>query len=317
MDQTFALSLFLFLPPIFILLLSIKRGKSSKLKLPPSPPKLPFIGNLHLLGSVPHRSLRSLSNKHGPLMLLQLGQVQTLVISSPDLARDVMKTHDLIFASRPPSKIARLILRGSNDIAFAPYGEYWRQARKLCVTHLLSSKMVQSFQRVREEEVELMIAKIYQVCSSVPVVNMSEVLNSFASNVLSRVVSFEFFREEERKRTLCKLATENGELLGGFYVGEFFPQIGRALDIFGMDVSSRAKRTSEKWNKILDEVIRDNANRSQNDTADKNIDFIDILLSLENELSSIDFPFTRDNIKAILIVSLLIILLSDYFNVNS
>jgi hypothetical protein len=41
----------------------------------------------------------------------------------------------------------------SSDIAFSPYGEHWRQARKLVTTHLLTVKKVQSYRIAREQEV--------------------------------------------------------------------------------------------------------------------------------------------------------------------
>lgn len=49
---------------------------------------------------------------------------------------------------------ADIIRYGPTDIAFAPYGEYWRQARKLLTTHMLSAKVVHSFRHGRQEEVE-------------------------------------------------------------------------------------------------------------------------------------------------------------------
>lgn len=47
----------------------------------PSPPnKLPIIGHMHLMGALSHVSLRDLTAKHGPdLMLLRLGAVPTVV----------------------------------------------------------------------------------------------------------------------------------------------------------------------------------------------------------------------------------------------
>ncbi|KAL7094228.1 hypothetical protein ACP275_11G089300 [Erythranthe tilingii] len=73
----------------------------AKKRLPPSPRKLPVIGNLHQVGSSPHRSLHSLSRKHGPFMLLRFGRVPVLVVSSADAAREIMKNQDAIFSNRP------------------------------------------------------------------------------------------------------------------------------------------------------------------------------------------------------------------------
>uniref|UniRef100_A0A452XJ46 Uncharacterized protein n=1 Tax=Aegilops tauschii subsp. strangulata TaxID=200361 RepID=A0A452XJ46_AEGTS len=123
-------------------------------RLPPSPMALPIIGHLHLVGSIPHVCLRDLARKHGPdLMLLRLGAVPTLIVSSPRAAEAVLRTHDHIFASRPHSVLADIMMYGMLDVGFAPYGEYWRQTRKLVTTHLLSVKKVQSFRSACEEEV--------------------------------------------------------------------------------------------------------------------------------------------------------------------
>ena len=117
-----------------------------KQQLPPSPPGLPIIGHLHLIGDLPHVSLRDLSAKHGRdgLMLLHLGAATTLIVSSPQAAETIMRTHNHVFASRLVSTVSDDLMYGSSDIAFSPYGEHWRQARKLVTTHLLTVKKVHS-----------------------------------------------------------------------------------------------------------------------------------------------------------------------------
>jgi hypothetical protein len=135
------LSLVFLIPFLYV----FKRSRSVKPNLPPSPPKLPIIGNLHQLGTLPHRSLQALSNKYGPLMFLYIGSAPTLVVSSAEMAREMMKTHDIIFSNRPQSIAAKILLYGCKDVGFSPYGEYWRQARKISVLELLSIKSVQSF----------------------------------------------------------------------------------------------------------------------------------------------------------------------------
>ncbi|KAG7536470.1 Cytochrome P450 superfamily [Arabidopsis suecica] len=106
---------------------SRSKRTTTKLNPPPSPWRLPVIGNLHQLSLHPHRSLHSLSLRYGPLMLLHFGRVPTLVVSSADMAHDVMKTNDLKFADRPKRKAVSTFLNGGRDVAFSPYGESWRQ----------------------------------------------------------------------------------------------------------------------------------------------------------------------------------------------
>ena len=53
--------------------------------LPPSPPRLPIIGNFHQLETYPHRSLQSLSETYGDLMMIYLGSSPILIVSFADL----------------------------------------------------------------------------------------------------------------------------------------------------------------------------------------------------------------------------------------
>ena len=98
---------------------SIAKGQSHK--LPPGPWKLPFIGNLHqLVFSLPHRSLRDLAMKYGPIMQLQLGEVLAITISSPKVAEEVPKTHDAVFANRPTVLTIEVICYDNSSLIFSP-----------------------------------------------------------------------------------------------------------------------------------------------------------------------------------------------------
>ncbi|GLJ32663.1 hypothetical protein SUGI_0657150 [Cryptomeria japonica] len=89
--------------PVCLLLLiwrrNIKRGVS--LPLPPGPPAWPIVGNLFQVGEKPHESLFALSQHYGPLMTLSLGMKKAVVVSSPEMAKEFIKTHDHIFAGQP------------------------------------------------------------------------------------------------------------------------------------------------------------------------------------------------------------------------
>ncbi|KAL2491855.1 Cytochrome [Abeliophyllum distichum] len=109
---------------IFLFKWYFNTRSTARKRLTPSPPKLPVIGNLHKVGLYPHRSLQALSNRYGSLMMLHLGNVVAVIVSSADAAREIMKNQDLIFSNRPESILPDEVVYGSKDIVFAAYGDY-------------------------------------------------------------------------------------------------------------------------------------------------------------------------------------------------
>ena len=80
---------------------------------------------------------------YGPIMFLDLGYAPILVVvSSVDMAKEIMKTNDTIFSNRTETTAANFLFYGSTDVAFSQYGEYWREAKKIGVQELLSLKRV-------------------------------------------------------------------------------------------------------------------------------------------------------------------------------
>ncbi|KAM0839933.1 hypothetical protein ACQ4PT_059978 [Festuca glaucescens] len=276
-----------------------RKEQQQENRLPPSPPAMPIIGHLHLVGSRPHVSLHSLARKHGPdVMLLCLGAVPTLVVSSPRAAEAVLRTHDRVFASRPRSVVADIILYGSCDVAFAPYGEYWRQARKLMTTHLLSVRRVQSFRGAAIEEVSMVMAKISEVATAGGMVDMSELLNSFSNDMACRIVSGKFFLKEGRTKLLRDLINDSSQLLGGFNLEDYFPALAR-VGVLKRTVCAKAERVRNRWGNLLDKVINDRVSKEKSTFDHKDADFVDILLSIQHE-----YDLTREHMKALLTESL-------------
>ncbi|XP_061349460.1 cytochrome P450 736A117-like [Gastrolobium bilobum] len=287
----------------FILLFIIKWFfNSTTIKnSPPSPPRLPILGNLHQLGLFPHRTLQSLAQKYGHLMLLHFGKVPVLVVSSADAAREVLKTHDLVFSNRPHRKINDILFYDSKDVASATYGEYWRQIRSLIVLNLLSNKKVQSFRRVREEETARMMENIKECSSSSLLVNLSNLCSSLTNDIVCRVAMGKRYREGELGKKFQQLLLEFGELLGTIVIGDYIPWLdwlGKLVNGFWGRAEKVAKHLDEFIDEVIDEHIRCHGD-AEVDSEDQN-DFVDILLSIQ-KTNTVGFQVDRTTIKALIL----------------
>lgn len=293
------IAFFVFLLLSSILLVKQRNRKSlGKKKLPPGPRKLPLIGNLHnLIGGLPHHIFRDLSRKYGPLIHLQLGQVGTILISSPRLAKEVMKTHDLTFATRPDNLAGDVMFYGSTDIVFAKYGEYWRQMRKISVLELFSAKNVRSFGSIRMDESLLMIASIRESVGKA--VNLSTKLANYTSSVVCRAA---FGRLCPDQHEFIELVDEASVLAAGFDIGDLFPSLKFIQFLTGL--KPKLMKVHNKVDKILDHVInehRKNMGRRNGEFGEE--DLTDSLLRIQQSGGDLQFPISDNNIKAILFVS--------------
>ncbi|KAK8521189.1 hypothetical protein V6N12_005100 [Hibiscus sabdariffa] len=264
---------------------------------PPSPPKLPIIGNLHQLSRLPHRSLHSLSKKYGPLMLLNLGQVPTLVISSSEIVEEIAKKHDITFANRPSITAGKIMFYGNLSLGFAPYGEYWRTVKKICVSELLSQKKVQSFRFVREEEITSLINKLRHECSNGSSVNLSQMLLETSFNITCTCIIGKKAKEDGN---FADLSTRIMKLLTAFSFGNFFPYLGW-LDVL-TGLIGRSKAASNELDAFLESVIEMQIKSSENNMVDDDHNPKDIVQSLLHLIQTDQYTrLTRNSIKAILL----------------
>ncbi|KAK1399214.1 Psoralen synthase [Heracleum sosnowskyi] len=282
----------LFLVTIFLYKWLVKKTPSKN--LPPSPPRLPIIGNLHQIGPDLHISLRDLARKYGPLMQLQFGRVPVLVVSSAEATREVLKTHDVVFSQRPiTSAIDKLCYKG-RDVAFSRYSEYWRQVRSTCVTQLLSNSRVHSFHNIREEEVALLIQNIENSASEV--INLGEQLIQLTRNVVCRVSVGSEYLSGHKGKLYQKLLAEVTEMLAYTYsIGDFIPLLGWVDWLSGS--KARVEKTAKEVDAFLEGALRDHIKTMASNKGSANDDFLSILL----EIREADAGSTLDEecIKAI------------------
>ncbi|KAL8057283.1 hypothetical protein ABFS82_04G175700 [Erythranthe guttata] len=271
---------------------------TNKKNLPPSPRKLPIIGNLHQLGPLPHQDFHFLARKHGPVMLLHFGSGPVVVVSSAETAREIMKTHDLTFVNRPHYSVQKKLFYDGKDVSFAPYGEFWRQLKSILVVHLLSNKMVQSFRSVRKDETALFVEKIREYSSSLEknVVNLSEMFSELTNDGICRSAFGRKYGDSENGGKSMSLLAEFLELLGIISIGDIFPWLGWISRVNGLD--KRVRRVAKELDDFLEGLIRERMEKPEGGKNGGN--FIDIVLEIFNDKAS-GFSVDRDSIKALIL----------------
>ncbi|KAL8252594.1 hypothetical protein R6Q59_036287 [Mikania micrantha] len=279
--------------PVLYLLTKLTATKPKPPNLPPQPWKLPFIGHLHhLSGSLPHQALANLAQKLGPIIHLQLGEIKAVVISSPDLAKQIMKTDDLSFATRPKLLCAEIVGYNYIDIAFAPYGDYWRQMRKLSILELLSAKRVESFESVRDEESWNVVEATMK--ESPRPVNVTEKIFTMM-NVISFRVSVGSRCKNQAK--LLELIEQILSAAGGFDVADLYPSFKLLHLVSGL--RKKLMKIHHDVDEMFEGIISDHLDRRAAGETDHG-DLLDVMLRLKDE-GGLQFPITNDNIKAILL----------------
>ncbi|XVE88619.1 hypothetical protein DITRI_Ditri19aG0084100 [Diplodiscus trichospermus] len=287
------------LATLSLILLSLRLlHRRRKLNLPPGPKPWPIIGNLNLISSLPHQSIHALSQKYGPIMQLKFGSSPVVVGSSAEMAKEILKTHDITFAGRPKITAGKYTTYNYSDITWSPYGPYWRQARKMCMTELFSAKRLESYEYIRREEMKLLLKGLYE--SSGTQILLKDHLSNLSLNVISRMVFGKKYAEEtgeseivtpkEFKEMLDELFLLNGVL----NIGDSIPWLN-FLDLQGY--IKRMKALSKKLDKFLEHVLDEhNAKRKGvKDYVAK--DLVDVLLQVAED-PDLDVKLERKGVKA-------------------
>ena len=210
-----------------------------------------------------------------------------------------MKSHDTVFAFRPRLLFSQIILYDCADVAFAPYGEYWRQIKKICVLELLSTARVQSFRHIREEEVFNLVDWTASNVGSA--INLTNRIQSTTYSIISRAA---FGEKSEYHDEFISLVGEASEVYGSFCLADLFPSFKFP------DVINRARPNLEKIKqraeRILEIIIKKHKEEMQETKTRKNLDLVDVLLKFHCNSDHLGFFLTSDNVKAVIWVSIII-----------
>ncbi|XP_068342585.1 cytochrome P450 84A1-like [Pyrus communis] len=292
-----------FIFPLLFLLPLIFRFR----RLPPYPPGpkgLPLIGNMLMMDQLTHRGLAKLAKQYGGIFHLRMGFLHMVAVSNPEVARQVLQVQDNIFSNRPATIAISYLTYDRADMAFAHYGPFWRQMRKLCVMKLFSRKRAESWESVRDEVDSAVRTVTVHVGSPV---NIGELVFSLTKNIIYRA-AFGTSSQEGQDEFIAILQ-EFSKLFGAFNIADFIPSLGW-VDPQGLN--NRLAKARESLDRFIDTIIDDHMEKKKKNNKglnDGETDMVDDLLAFYSEEAKVNesednlqnaIKLTRDNIKAII-----------------
>lgn len=273
---------------IIFFLYKIILSKPKNKNLPPSPPSLPILGHLHLLKAPFHRTLQSLSQRYGPIFFLRLGCQPVLVVTSSWAAEECFSKNDIVFANRPKFIIGEHLGYNHSLLIWSPYGDYWRNLRRVTTITMLSLRRINEAGPTRKIEIDNMISELLQGGTRKRV-NLNAIFEKVARNFMMRVVNGKtwekmIIRPPSNLMTIC----------------DFFPFL-RWVGFNGIEKELRKlkKERDEFLQSLVDECRETRGGISCDEQIGENTNLIEQLLDLQQ--SEPEY-YTDDVLKGIILV---------------
>ncbi|KAK6160646.1 hypothetical protein DH2020_004027 [Rehmannia glutinosa] len=251
---------YIILSAIFILILKYFLANTQKPNnKPPSPPSLPLIGHLHLVKEPLHRNLQALSEKYGNILQLQLGFRKVLLVDSPSAVEECFTRNDIVFATRPFTLATKHFSYDFTTISVAPYGDHWRNLRRLAALEIFSTARISMFEKVRTKELMILLSELFRnskLDGGSTKVDLNSKFTEIVFNVLSMTIAGKRYYGENvvDARKVRFIMREMVEYSGNRNLGDLFPFL-QWVDFQGLE--KRFASLMAKIDKFIQDLINE------------------------------------------------------------
>ncbi|XP_057973032.1 cytochrome P450 81Q32-like [Malania oleifera] len=255
--------------------------------LPPSPFLFfPMIGHLYLVKKPLHRCLSKISARYGPVIHLRFGSRPVLVVSSSAAAEECLTKNDIVLANRPRLLAGKIMGYNYTTLNWAPYGDHWRNLRRISSLEILSNHRLHVLSDVRSGEVRSLLRRL--AGASGRPVEMKEAFFEMILNVMMMMIAGKRYygkdaRDAEEARAFREIVEETFRLLGATNMEDYLPAI-RWLGFRSEE--KRMVKLVEKRDRFMQSLIEEHKVRMKSTTADnsegeRKKTMLEVLLSLQ------------------------------------
>ncbi|CAL1375623.1 unnamed protein product [Linum trigynum] len=245
--------------------------------LPPGPTGLPLVGYLPFLGPHLHREFTALAATYGPIYSLRLGTKLCAVVSSPSLAKEIVRDMDAVFSDRDPPISALVLMYGGHDVAFSNYGPVWKKLRKVFVREMYGVASREECYGLRKQQVRNSVKEVYKRSSGAALDFGETAFKTTANAILSMLWGGVAGNHEGFYGELRELESEMLMLMGAPNVSDFIPALAR-FDLQGIE--KKSKRLLSKFDEILSSAIEERLRAVEKSGGTVRKDFLQVLLDL-------------------------------------
>ncbi|KAJ7642256.1 cytochrome P450 [Roridomyces roridus] len=156
--------------------------------IPAGPRGFPILGAFPLLTQYPEVTLDRWAKKFGDLYSLWLGNQLFVIVSSPEVVKDLIVTNGAVFSSRKEMFVKSKTVFVGRGITATPYNDRWRKHRRIASTWL-NQRAVDSYTNILDSEATVLIKAMYQEsrAGTVPVNPQPHAGRASLNNMLSVV----------------------------------------------------------------------------------------------------------------------------------
>ncbi|XP_073481313.1 cytochrome P450 2G1-like [Aquarana catesbeiana] len=170
---------------LFYFIITVWRIQKTRLRLPPGPTPLPFIGNLLQVGFAWYRFYPKLTKQYGPVFTVWLGPRPVVVLSGYAVIKEALVNYSHQFGARGSLPVTQRLTGGYGIVT--TNGERWQQVRRFAVTTLRNFGMGKRSMEERVQEESRHLIKAIEDTGG-EVFNPLTILGRAVNNVINLVM---------------------------------------------------------------------------------------------------------------------------------
>ncbi|KAF3504930.1 hypothetical protein F2Q69_00045481 [Brassica cretica] len=155
-------------------------------------------------------------------------------------------------------------------MVYHPYGDHWKQLRKVGALHLLNKNAVNKFQTMRDEEISSMLKTLDVHNVKGEDVDITDIFNIVVSNIFLRSYTGSNHKEDKTTKKFLDWDVKFKKLMGAFCVSDLFSSLAWVDRFTGF--TTLLKNIYSELDGIMDKLINEREKES----------YVDVLVRLRD-----------------------------------